>query len=753
MRIGSLRSRCRRNNIDRIEAALHQLADLVAGDPPVCEVARVMRMPSSHNTKDGAWTEVTITSFDPDRRYELDDLEEWFSEQSPVMLRKKRERGKSVGETDDAFDFFERYAKEHGIKPPIDVEKRLAAMMYMGSEETSIHQTQLSVSAALLSRGTPVDDVVEILMEATRRAAGEYGARWKWEREKKKIRGMCATWLKKHPPLKVTVESAADVGAAPDAKQDARGGQTKTGADAAANAASAPQDKTGNAALAELNEKYFVAKEGGKIWVITFEKERNRLIASYMRFSDFSNLYMNRLVQITDKDGNTKSVELGKWWLKNRHRRQCDGLVFEPGNPQTVIDNRFNLWRGWGVEPKRGNWKRMRRHIWKVLASGDKERFKYIMRWLAWTVQHPDQRAEVALVFKGKRGTGKGTLGNCMMVLFGQHSHQVSNSKHLTGNFNAHMRDVCFLFGDECYWPGEKQAEGTIKRMITEPTLFVEGKGRDGITVPNFLHVMLASNEDWVVPAGENERRYFMNQVSEVRMQDHAWFKAIDEQLGNGGYEAMLFDLMHYKLGDWHPRQVPKSNGLLEQQARSLSPLDSWWVELLEIGTLAGTNPSGRPDRAVSNKFPFIIATSQGTQSNSPFDVVLTKREVIRQGLYDQARSIEPRLRNYANDHVLGDYLRKRGCDNTKKVMRRQGWTFPPLSELRAAWVQRFPGWPWRDPDLKAWRREEQDDGYDPDDPDRPLDAEETRLRQATEETARTAADTERRARDEEIPF
>ena len=96
----------------------------------------------------------------------------------------------------------------------------------------------------------------------------------------------------------------------------------------------------------------------------------------------------------------------------------------------------------------------------------------------------------------------------------------------------------------------DKQAEGTLKRLITEPTLFIEAKGRDAITVPNYLHVMLASNEQWIVPAGENERRYFLKAVSETKMQDKAWFKAIDDQLKSGGYEAMLFDLMHYNLKD-----------------------------------------------------------------------------------------------------------------------------------------------------------------------------------------------------------
>jgi hypothetical protein len=41
---------------------------------------------------------------------------------------------------------------------------------------------------------------------------------------------------------------------------------------------------------------------------------------------------------------------------------------------------------------------------------------------LAWTVQHPAEQAEVALVFLGEIGTGKGTLGKAMCRIFGQHA-------------------------------------------------------------------------------------------------------------------------------------------------------------------------------------------------------------------------------------------------------------------------------------------------------------------------------------------
>jgi len=328
-----------------------------------------------------------------------------------------------------------------------------------------------------------------------------------------------------------------------------------------------------------------------------------------------------------------------------------------------------------------------------------REEFNYVLKWLAWCVQHPDQRAEVVLVVQGKRGTGKGTLGNAMAKLFGQHALQISSAEHLVGRFNGHLRDTVFLFADEAYWPGNKGAEGTIKRLVTEPSIFIEAKGRDGIEVPNMLHVMMASNEDWLVPAGERERRYFVLKVSDERLQDLTWFKAIYEQMDNGGYGAMLYDLLHRDLGDFHPRRLPKSNNLTAQQALSLGPLDSWWVELLQTGTLMGCDPN-EPNRAVSNAYEYKVV------------VGMNDRWVTRSGLYDQARNIEPRLR-IASDHKLGDFLTEQGCDNSRKVMRRRGWTFPDLGKCRKKWEERFPGWKWRNPKLTEWQTLEADEDDD----------------------------------------
>jgi len=70
-------------------------------------------------------------------------------------------------------------------------------MTYGGPGETGIHNTQLSVTAALLSRNWDINDVVWEVLEATMRVPGTQG--FDWNTEEQTIRGLCESWLEKHP--------------------------------------------------------------------------------------------------------------------------------------------------------------------------------------------------------------------------------------------------------------------------------------------------------------------------------------------------------------------------------------------------------------------------------------------------------------------------------------------------------------------------------------------------------------------------
>ena len=173
--------------IARVEGLLRVLADVIGGDPAVCEVARLMRLPGSYNTKNGGRLPVKVV-VDRPLRYELSDLEYWLGMQRPLIPRK--------GAAPPANPFLATDMPGAG-GAPVDVDMRLDAMRFQGPGETSIHQTQLAVSSALLNRGVGADEIVAKLLAATRRVSGTAGERWDWAREERDIRAMCASWARK----------------------------------------------------------------------------------------------------------------------------------------------------------------------------------------------------------------------------------------------------------------------------------------------------------------------------------------------------------------------------------------------------------------------------------------------------------------------------------------------------------------------------------------------------------------------------
>jgi hypothetical protein len=376
--------------------------------------------------------------------------------------------------------------------------------------------------------------------------------------------------------------------------------------------------------LVGMNRDNCVVPEGGKTWVLRFAVVERNIRGelyqyrepTFFRYQDFRHLYRNKYVAVS-----RNSIDQGRWWFEHPNRREYAGVAFLPaGSP--IINGRLNLWCGWGVEPRQGDWSLLREHIFEVLAARDEESDRYIINWLAWAVQHPDQQPESALVLIGERGSGKGTLGNAMCRIFGQHAQHISSPEHLTGRFNHHLRPCSFLFADEAYGPRDKSAEGTLKRLITEPTLTIEQKGHDVIEQPNYLHVMLASNNEWVVPAGPHERRFVVLRAAETHRQDREWFVPIYEQMKTGGYAAMLHELLRHDLTDWHPREIVRTAELVHQQEESLNPQDEWWFELLQTGVLAGPiratrAPLSRTDTRTRSPMSTITATSARASSGA----------------------------------------------------------------------------------------------------------------------------------------
>lgn len=125
-----------------------------------------------------------------------------------------------------------------------------------------------------------------------------------------------------------------------------------------------------------------------------------------------------------------------------------------------------------------------------------------------------------------------------------------------------------------------------LKGLVTEPTITIERKGIDAFTARNRLKIMMGSNLDWVVPAGTDERRFLVLDVSDCRKQNHDYFAKLNEHMKNGGLSALLHFLLNYDISKFNIRAVPNTTGLDRQKLLSLPPLLSWLYDRLYAGHL-----------------------------------------------------------------------------------------------------------------------------------------------------------------------
>lgn len=339
--------------------------------------------------------------------------------------------------------------------------------------------------------------------------------------------------------------------------------------------------------LTMMNDRHaIIGNISGKCRVIE-EIEDEKLHRSKLTFSSFEdirNRYSNIQVEIGTSDkGEAIKVPLGKYWIGHRMRRQYDTIRFMPDGDK---DGVYNLWRGFHVEPRPGNCDLYLNHIRDNICSGNETNYEYIIHWMARVVQFPATAGEVAIVLRGGKGTGKGQFARTFGRLFGRHHVHIANAKHLVGQFNAHLKDCVSLFADEAFFAGDKQHESVLKMLITEDTIPIEMKGIDVEPYPNYVHMIMASNDPHVVRATGDERRYFVLNMGEGRKQDSDYFSDMQKQLDNGGYEALLYYLQSVDLTDFDVRRIPQTDALNEQKLLSMTQDEEWWFQKLNDGRL-----------------------------------------------------------------------------------------------------------------------------------------------------------------------
>lgn len=338
-----------------------------------------------------------------------------------------------------------------------------------------------------------------------------------------------------------------------------------------------------NPELRKMNERFACVAFSGKQMVVyeDWDEILQRFQLVKMAYGDLVKKFMNKRIEIgVNKDDSPVYMPLGKWWLEHENRRQYDKVTFAPGRE---TPNCYNMWRGFAYEPRQGDkYETFLTHLKENVCNKDQESYNYLVRWMANAVQHPDCPAETAIVLRGEQGVGKSFVAKRFGRLFGRHFMHVSNAKHITGNFNAHLRDCVILFADEAFYAGNREHASTLKRLITEGSITIESKGVDSEEAGNCLHIIIASNDDWVIPANIKERRFCVLEVSESHIQDSKYFGHISDELRDGGFENLLHFLLNHDLSNFDVRKLPQTQALQDQKVHSFDSLQAWWFVKLQ---------------------------------------------------------------------------------------------------------------------------------------------------------------------------
>ena len=172
-------------------------------------------------------------------------------------------------------------------------------------------------------------------------------------------------------------------------------------------------------------------------------------------------LFRNR--EVTYGDG--KKLKPATLFFYDRDRATFDGTCFEP-IASAVPDHKFNIWTGFAAEAKKGDWSLLANHVRHVICGGDEALYQYVMAWSASPFARPGVKVPSSIAVRGAQGTGKSKFFDWLRAAMGCAAMKVSQGKHLTGSFNAHLDGKLLLVCEEAFWAGDKAAAGVIKDLI-----------------------------------------------------------------------------------------------------------------------------------------------------------------------------------------------------------------------------------------------------------------------------------------------
>lgn len=229
---------------------------------------------------------------------------------------------------------------------------------------------------------------------------------------------------------------------------------------------------------------------------------------------------------------------------------------FDPTEKDPSV--RLNLFRGWPTKPVAGECEHILALL-EYLCSNEKnsrEINQWILKWLAYPIQHRGAKMHSAIVVHGPQGTGKSRFFEAYGRIFGEYG-MVLGQEALEDKFNADWAEKkLFILADEVLARGDMfHIKNRLKGFITGEWIRVNPKNVAAHRERNQMNIVFLSNEKMPTVLENDDRRHCIVWTP-PKLSDE-FFHQVNDEIENGGVAALHHFLLNLDLGDFKPWTKP----------------------------------------------------------------------------------------------------------------------------------------------------------------------------------------------------
>lgn len=308
------------------------------------------------------------------------------------------------------------------------------------------------------------------------------------------------------------------------------------------------------------------------------------------------------IVTETDVRNLCARSELFKAWKEHPDRRihRLDEVGFDPAETDPTVT--CNLWGGWPTTPKPGKCDLLLDTL-RHMCSGERnsrELFDWVLKWIAYPIQHPGAKMKSTVVVHGPQGTGKNLFFESVMAIYGKYGRILDQSA-LQDKHNDCFSRKLFMIADEVIAQKDRfDIKNLMKTLITGTWIRINPKHVAAYEEANHVNLVFLSNESMPVVLEEDDRRHCVMWTPPKKPPE--FYEALLQEIDDGGIEALHDYLLRLPLGNFNPGSMPPDTAAKRELIDLAQDSPEAFVDAVLAGDVLGVMTS--IDDEGDNEYP-----------------------------------------------------------------------------------------------------------------------------------------------------